>query len=196
MHFFIDRIAFESEMKGPVFKCEAHSDGTLRYVCNLKIVRSILRCFSFSLHYYSMRKDLYPMVKGLVRYSAKRLFDLEILIYITERLQERRNSLSSEHVIYTIEGAEKGAKLSGDVVKSTNTSNTVILEPLMFSMQSFCMMLPMHVCFNKQMVIEHCGEFLQRELMLGRRRTTKFTDIFQVVQPDDISVSLWIKNST
>uniref|UniRef100_A0AC35GDP0 Guanylate cyclase n=1 Tax=Panagrolaimus sp. PS1159 TaxID=55785 RepID=A0AC35GDP0_9BILA len=50
-------------------------------------------------------------------------------------------------------------------------------------------MLPMHVCFNKQMIIEHCGEFLQRELMLGRRRTTKLTDIFQVVQPDDIAMS-------
>uniref|UniRef100_A0AC34FTA4 Guanylate cyclase n=1 Tax=Panagrolaimus sp. ES5 TaxID=591445 RepID=A0AC34FTA4_9BILA len=173
MHFFIDRIAFESEMKGPVFKCESQNDGTLR------------------LHYYSMRKDLYPMVKGLVRYSAKELFDIEVLIFVTERLQEKRNNLVSEHVIYTIESVEKNVKLcGGDTVKSGNLSNTVILEPLTFSMQSFCVMLPMHICFNKQMIIEHCGEFLQRELMLGRRRTTKLTDIFQVVQPDDIAVCL------
>jgi guanylate cyclase soluble subunit beta len=30
MHFFIDRIAFQTEMRGPVFKCDLNPDGTLR----------------------------------------------------------------------------------------------------------------------------------------------------------------------
>lgn len=32
MHFFIDQIAFRSELRGPAFKCEARPDGTLRLV--------------------------------------------------------------------------------------------------------------------------------------------------------------------
>lgn len=42
-------------------------------------------------------------MKGLVRQSAKVLFGVDIKITVTERSQERRNNLLSEHVIFTVE---------------------------------------------------------------------------------------------
>ncbi|KAH7680159.1 Protein GCY-37, partial [Aphelenchoides avenae] len=50
-------------------------------------------------------------------------------------------------------------------------------------------MFPTHVCFNKQLVIEHCGDFLQHELGLTKRRTTKITDIFTLLQPEDVPLT-------
>jgi hypothetical protein len=38
-------------------------------------------------------------------------------------------------------------------------------------------------------MIEHCGEFIQKELSLSKRRLTKLTDILTLIQPDDISCS-------
>lgn len=55
------------------------------------------------MHYYSLRKGLFPLVKGLVRQSAKVLFGVDIKILVTERSQERRNNLLSEHVVFTVE---------------------------------------------------------------------------------------------
>ena len=53
----------------------------------------------------------------------------------------------------------------------------------------FAAMFPTHVCFNKQMMIEHCGEFLYNELDMAKRRTTKITDVFSLVQPDDVPMT-------
>uniref|UniRef100_A0AC34Q5T6 Guanylate cyclase n=1 Tax=Panagrolaimus sp. JU765 TaxID=591449 RepID=A0AC34Q5T6_9BILA len=174
MHFFIDQIAFQTEMRGPLFKCETNNDGTLR------------------LHYYSVRKGLFPMVKGLVLQSAKALFNLDVKIFVTERSQEKRNNLMTEHVIYTIEPLNELTPLvkeHNNNLKSLQFELSTTKPALGISLQSFAQMFPMHVCFNKQMIIEHCGEFLQQELNLGKRRMTKLTDIFQLIQPEDVQIS-------
>uniref|UniRef100_A0A7E4V362 guanylate cyclase n=1 Tax=Panagrellus redivivus TaxID=6233 RepID=A0A7E4V362_PANRE len=172
MHFFIDRIAFATEMRGPVFKCESLTDGTLR------------------LHYYSSRQGLYPMVNGLVKAAARSLFNLEIRMYVTERNQERHHHSNTEHVIYAIESMNKNSSL---VAKALTPAKMASIElsarQLPFSLKCFCSMFPMHICVNRQMIVEHCGDFLQSQLGLGNRRTIKLTDIVQILQPDDIHVS-------
>lgn len=172
LHFFINQISFQTEMRGPLFKCEKNNDGTLR------------------LHYYSVRKGLFPMVKGLVLQSAKALFNLDVKIVVTERSQEKRNNLMTEHVIYTIESIDELVPLVKDnVARSLKFDLSTSKPALGISLQSFSQMFPMHVCFNKQMIVEHCGEFLQQELNLGKRRMTKLTDIFQLIQPEDVQIS-------
>ncbi|KAE9549457.1 hypothetical protein FO519_007332 [Halicephalobus sp. NKZ332] len=174
MHFFIDQVAFQSEMRGPLFKCEPNSDGSLR------------------LHYYSIRHGLFPMVKGLVNQSAKSLFDMDIRISVTERSQEKRNNMVTEHVIFTIEAVNDTIALVKDnnaIYRSLQLDTSNNKPPPGITMQCFAKMFPMHVCFNKQMIIEHCGEFLQQELNMGKRRMTKLTDIFQLIQPEDVQIS-------
>ncbi|KAH7728103.1 GCY-35 protein [Aphelenchoides avenae] len=46
LHYFIDHVVYRTKVKGPGFRCEARSDGSL------------------ILHYYSTRSGLYPIVKG------------------------------------------------------------------------------------------------------------------------------------
>ena len=174
MHFFIDQVAFQSEMRGPLFKCEANSDGSLR------------------LHYYSVRNGLFPMVKGLVAQAAKSLFDIDVRVFVTERSQEKRNNTVTDHVIFTVEAINDNIALVKDnnsIYRSLQTDASINKTPLGISIQSFAQMFPMHVCFNKQMIIEHCGEFLQKELNLGKRKMTKLTEIFQLVQPEDVQLS-------
>ncbi|PAV56305.1 hypothetical protein WR25_15723 [Diploscapter pachys] len=93
MHYFIDQIAFKSEMRGPTFQCEPLGDTGLR------------------LHYYSHRQGfnlrLFPIVKGLVRRAARILFEMDVKINMVERSQERRKVGLVEHVVFCIEPDEE-----------------------------------------------------------------------------------------
>jgi guanylate cyclase soluble subunit beta len=62
-------------------------------------------------------------------------------------------------------------------------------KPLQMSVGFFAAMFPTHVCFNRQMVIEHCGEFLFNELDMAKKRTSKVTDLFTLIQPDDVPLN-------
>ncbi|CAD5219184.1 unnamed protein product [Bursaphelenchus okinawaensis] len=172
MHFFIDQIAFQAEMRGPSFKCEAKADGSLR------------------LHYYSVRKGLFPLAKGMVKQAARTLFGVEVSIVVSERSQERRNDVLTEHVVFTLESADDGMPLA-----KPNSYRNVLLpkdsvpKPLAMSVACFCRIFPTHVCFNKALIIEHCGDFILKEFSVAKRRMTKISDLLQLVQPDDIPMT-------
>ncbi|CAJ0602887.1 unnamed protein product, partial [Cylicocyclus nassatus] len=85
MHYFIDQIAFKSEMRGPTFQCESMGEGALR------------------LHYFSHRQGLFPIVKGLVHRTARLLYEMEVRVSVVERSQERRKSGMVEHVVFSLE---------------------------------------------------------------------------------------------
>jgi len=46
LHYFIDHIVYKANLQGPSFRCEENADGSL------------------TLHYYSRRTGLFPIVKG------------------------------------------------------------------------------------------------------------------------------------
>ena len=88
LHYFIDHVVYKANLKGPSFRCEEGEDN------------------SIILHYFTSRPGLYPIVKGVVREVAKRVFNLEINMTITGRTQ-RSVQMSSgerveEHVIFNI----------------------------------------------------------------------------------------------
>lgn len=82
MHYFIDNVAFQNEMRGPSFRCEPNSDGSLK------------------LHYYSERKAMFPMAKGLLRRAALRLFRVELEVVVLERNREKKGNAITEHVVF------------------------------------------------------------------------------------------------
>ncbi|KAI6175859.1 Guanylate cyclase [Aphelenchoides bicaudatus] len=179
MHFFIDRIAFQSELRGPIFKCEQKPDGTLR------------------LHYYSARKGLFPMAKTMIKQAAKVLFNLDVRMIVTERGHERRNELVTEHVIFTIESEDEFTSLTKCLsareptilkvrIKQVRSIN-FNFQAMPMNVSCFCAMFPTHVVFNKSLIIEHCGDFLQKEFSITRRRMCKVVDLLALLQPDDIS---------
>ncbi|EPB72737.1 adenylate/guanylate cyclase catalytic domain protein [Ancylostoma ceylanicum] len=116
MHYFIDQIAFKSEMRGPTFQCESVGEGALR------------------LHYFSHRQGLFPIVKGLVRRTARLLFDMEVKVNVVERSQERRKSGMVEHVVFSLEPDEEhraGKRLAYKFKRQTRASSDLeVCDPV------------------------------------------------------------------
>ncbi|ULT97859.1 hypothetical protein L3Y34_005594 [Caenorhabditis briggsae] len=177
MHYFIDQIAFKSEMKGPTFQCEPFGESGLK------------------LHYFSFRQGLFPIVKGLVRKTARTLFEMEVKVSMLERNQERRKSGMVEHVIFSVEPDDNHRKGKRLFYKFRNTkaqeSSPIfnISTQMLVGLRDFKNIFPYHVCFNKQMVIEHLGIYLLREYGLENKKTLKVSDLMQLVQPSDIQLT-------
>ncbi|KAI6187166.1 Guanylate cyclase [Aphelenchoides besseyi] len=166
VHFFVDQFAFQSEIRSPSFKSENMGDGSIR------------------LHYYSERKGLYPLVKGMITEAARILFGKEIKMIVTDRQQEQRSDALFEHVIFTLEVMDEEVQLA-----DVNRTDMIIAQPLPMSLKCWNSMFPSHVCFSKTMIIEHCGEFVLREFPKTKNRMTKMSDIFTLIEPNDITLT-------
>lgn len=59
-----------------------------------------------------------------MRQAAKRLFDLDVKILITEHTQEKRGNLTTEHVVFSVETLDKTTTLS-----QNNKSNEIKMIP-------------------------------------------------------------------
>ncbi|CCD68037.1 Soluble guanylate cyclase gcy-37 [Caenorhabditis elegans] len=177
MHYFIDQIAFKSEMKGPTFQCEPFGESGLK------------------LHYFSFRQGLFPIVKGLVRKTARTLFEMDVKVCMLERNQERRKSGMVEHVIFSVEPDDnhrKGKRLFHKFRNTKTTENApsfTLSSTILVGLRDFKNIFPYHVCFNKQMIIEHIGIYLLREYGLENKKTLKVSDLMQLVQPSDIQLT-------
>ncbi|EFP03135.1 CRE-GCY-35 protein [Caenorhabditis remanei] len=84
LHYFIDHVVYKTKLRGPSFRCDVQADGTLL------------------LHYYSKRSGLYPIVKGVVREVARRIYDTEVVMKVQERKQEHLDAFVTEHVVFVI----------------------------------------------------------------------------------------------
>ncbi|KAE9419941.1 hypothetical protein Angca_002375, partial [Angiostrongylus cantonensis] len=178
MHYFIDQIAFKSEMRGPTFQCESVGDGSLR------------------LHYFSHRQGLFPIVKGLVRQTAHVLFDINVVINFVERSQERRKGGLVEHVVFCVEPDEEhrpGKRLAHKFKRDTRALSSAVAgqqgQQLAVNLSDFSRMFPYHICFNRQMIVEHVGSQLLMENGLSCKKMVKLTELVQLIQPADIQLT-------
>lgn len=170
MHYFIDQIAFKSEMRGPTFHCEPQGDSALR------------------LHYFSHRQGLFPIVKGrlslgclgqkdlgLVRKTARILYEMDVTVNVLERSQERRKSGMMEHVLFSIEpdddhraGRRFAYKFRREPKMVDNSELVSLVFPrdsvhiqalgMAITLKDLVHIFPYHICFNKQLLVEHVGE--------------------------------------
>ncbi|GMS94094.1 hypothetical protein PENTCL1PPCAC_16269, partial [Pristionchus entomophagus] len=88
LHYFIDHVVYKANLRGPSFRCEENQDGTI------------------TLHYYTGRPGLYPIVKGVIREVARRVFELDVSLSITGRTQRSVQMTIGErieeHVIFQV----------------------------------------------------------------------------------------------
>uniref|UniRef100_A0A914W7X3 guanylate cyclase n=1 Tax=Plectus sambesii TaxID=2011161 RepID=A0A914W7X3_9BILA len=86
LHYFIDHVVYKANLRGPSFRCEDNNDGSL------------------TLHYFTGRPGLYPIVKGVLREVAKRVFKMDIALSVTGRTQRSVQMATGErleeHVIF------------------------------------------------------------------------------------------------
>ncbi|CAI4229274.1 unnamed protein product [Auanema sp. JU1783] len=88
LHYFIDHVVYKANLRGPSFRCEENKEGNI------------------TLHYYTGRPGLYPIVKGVIREAAKRVFKIDVSLTITGRTQRSVQMATGErieeHVVFEI----------------------------------------------------------------------------------------------
>uniref|UniRef100_A0A0K0F1T0 guanylate cyclase n=1 Tax=Strongyloides venezuelensis TaxID=75913 RepID=A0A0K0F1T0_STRVS len=157
LHMFIDSLAFQNKVKGPSFYCEPNKDGTLK------------------MHYYSVRPNLEYLVKGIVCKASVLLYDIPLHVQLTDKSSDK----NLNHCIFNIQPLERNKKLQ--ILNNVPTRN-ILQEPLL-TLKDFVEIFPTHICFNRNMFIEHCGVFLSQQLNLSPSSPTRINDIFQIVTP-------------
>uniref|UniRef100_A0AC35FRL0 Guanylate cyclase n=1 Tax=Panagrolaimus sp. PS1159 TaxID=55785 RepID=A0AC35FRL0_9BILA len=169
LHYFIDHVVYRTKLKGPSFRCDPQPDGSLL------------------LHYYSRRSGLYPIVKGVVREVARRIYDTEILMRVLERKQEHLETFVMEHVVFVINQVETSGTQGRSITsKSVSSASIDVSLPNEFNvnLRDFCTAFPHHVCFNKFLVIEHVGIVIKNTYPNIIRGETKLSDILELVHPE------------
>uniref|UniRef100_A0A914CF12 guanylate cyclase n=1 Tax=Acrobeloides nanus TaxID=290746 RepID=A0A914CF12_9BILA len=174
LHYFIDHIVYRTKLKGPSFRCEPQKDGTLL------------------LHYYSRRSGLYPIVKGVVREVARRIYEAEVIMKVAERKQEHLDENHvTEHVVFVITQVETSANTTSKAITSkpvTNVSldfNTVYKSgQFIMKLDDFCDAFPHHFCFNRDLVLEHVGTYVKKAYPWIKGGETRLVDVLDLIHPE------------
>ncbi|CAJ0598531.1 unnamed protein product [Cylicocyclus nassatus] len=169
LHYFIDHVVYKANLRGPSFRCEDNSDGTI------------------TLHYYTGRPGLYPIVKGVLREAAKRVFKLDIALTITGRTQRSVQMATGErieeHVIFLIKTAntqEDGAEL-GNARQLPQQGNDFKIR---LTNEDFISTFPYHFVVDQDCKLVQVGRALYnhvpRDLLLPG---TPLIRVFEVTRP-------------
>uniref|UniRef100_A0A914C088 guanylate cyclase n=1 Tax=Acrobeloides nanus TaxID=290746 RepID=A0A914C088_9BILA len=175
LHYFIDHVVYKANLRGPSFRCEENEDGTI------------------TLHYFTGRPGLYPIVKGVLREVSKRIYKVDVTITVTGRTQ-RSVQMSTgerleEHVIFLIKGHSKSGEQNSD-----SKGSSIITRPrspteyegavLRVSQSDFIAAFPYHVIVDRDCRLVQCGKDLfnhiSRELL---EPGTPLVRIFEINRP-------------
>uniref|UniRef100_A0A1I8AKP9 guanylate cyclase n=1 Tax=Steinernema glaseri TaxID=37863 RepID=A0A1I8AKP9_9BILA len=185
IHYYILKVYFDVAVQGPTFQSVLQADGSIK------------------LHYYSHRDGMYPaligrlprtnnvnfsalFVTGLLRKAARKIFNIDAKIVTFERSEVRRKNAIIEHVIYNIEPASND--ISGFYKqRSARGKKEIPRLSLPISASTFATLFPTHICFNRELVVEHCGSFLKDEFNLSPGQP--LVDFMSILQPDDVQMT-------
>ncbi|GMS92382.1 hypothetical protein PENTCL1PPCAC_14557, partial [Pristionchus entomophagus] len=135
LHYFIDHVVYKANLRGPSFRCEENQDGTI------------------TLHYYTGRPGLYPIVKGVIREVARRVFEIDVSLSITGRTQ-RSVQMSigeriEEHVIFQIK-LENNKNVDNFIAQAPPSVPESSENYLRMSSFDFATALPYHFIMDEE----------------------------------------------
>ncbi|ETN77381.1 heme NO binding associated [Necator americanus] len=170
LHYFIDHVVYKANLRGPSFRCEDNPDGTI------------------TLHYYTGRPGLYPIVKGVLREAAKRVFKLDVVLTITGRTQRSVQMATGErveeHVIFLIKTAniqDSGSESLGNVGQRFQRENDFKIR---LTNEDFISTFPYHFVIDQDCKLVQVGRELYnhvpRDLLA---RGTPLIRVFEVARP-------------
>ncbi|XP_045165881.1 guanylate cyclase soluble subunit beta-2-like isoform X5 [Mercenaria mercenaria] len=143
----------------PSFRCETNEDGSL------------------SLHYYTIRPGLYPIVLGLVRAVARDLYNQEADISVVDKSQEViSGGKTQEHVTFRVVLTRQ------DDTKSLTEFQPSFPSEFFISAEQFCNAFPYHIIFDSNLEIKQCGMMIQR-LLRTQVTEQNMCDIFELTHP-------------
>uniref|UniRef100_A0A0K0E3P7 guanylate cyclase n=2 Tax=Strongyloides stercoralis TaxID=6248 RepID=A0A0K0E3P7_STRER len=184
LHYFIDHVVYKANLRGPSFRCEQNDDG------------------SITLHYFTGRPGLYPIVKGVLREVAKRIYLSEIAISISGRTQ-RSVQMSTgerveEHVIMHIretpvKGTTENTPAIGNGANSDSTSSVMSSSDLKFSLENctlrvshndFLTSFPYHFIVDRDCKLVQAGKDLYKHILPELLEPgTPIIRIFEITRP-------------
>uniref|UniRef100_A0AC34FFF7 Guanylate cyclase n=1 Tax=Panagrolaimus sp. ES5 TaxID=591445 RepID=A0AC34FFF7_9BILA len=170
LHYFIDHVVYKANLRGPSFRCEEGDDN------------------SIVLHYFTGRPGLYPIVKGVVREVARRVFNMDINITIAGRTQ-RSVQMSTgerieEHVIFNIKMGSSKADGSNSIIPPPLSPSDLDSGVLRVNQEDFCAAFPYHIIVDRECRVVQVGKDLykhiNRELL---EPGTPLIRIFEINRP-------------
>ncbi|CAD5214637.1 unnamed protein product [Bursaphelenchus xylophilus] len=169
-HYFIDHVVYKANMKGPSFRCEEGDGNTI------------------VLHYLSSRSGLYPIVKGLLRELAKRVYGLEIEITIQGRTQKvvqfSSGERMEEHVVFNIATKQEDGSVNSlrdlPIIQNDNTGEW----QLHVNHDDFQHLMPYHFVVDRDCKLVQVGsrlvEHISEEML---QPGTPISRIFEIHRP-------------
>ncbi|KAK6032050.1 heme NO binding associated, partial [Ostertagia ostertagi] len=170
LHYFIDHVVYKANLRGPSFRCEDNPDG------------------SITLHYYTGRPGLYPIVKGVLKEAAKRVFEIDVALTITGRTQRSVQMATGErieeHVIFlvkTVNPDGSGIESLGSVPNRPTQSNDFKIR---LTNEDFITTFPYHFVVDQDCKLVQAGRelynYVPRDLLVPG---TPLIRIFEINRP-------------
>ncbi|KAK5975287.1 Soluble guanylate cyclase gcy-35 [Trichostrongylus colubriformis] len=170
LHYFIDHVVYKANLRGPSFRCEESADGTI------------------TLHYFTGRPGLYPIVRGVLHEVARRIFHIDIDLSVTGRTQRTIQMMSGErteeHVIFLIKTVDQRRGSATDASSTSMRALDFSDQTLHMNAVEFAAALPYHVVFDEHCRLIQYGKELAnhvpKELLV---KGTPIVRIFEVNRP-------------
>jgi len=147
-------------MRAPSFRVTNSSDGAMH------------------LHYYSERKGLSAIVRGLVIVINGEFFKTEVIVKTLEECEDG-------HVILEVRNKEEDSQQFVQLAPIIDSNLSKSPNDLIFNVKVICDAFPFHIMFRRDFNIIQIGKSLLRlTLPLWKmRRKVKFTDLFVIHRP-------------
>uniref|UniRef100_A0A0R3RZK2 guanylate cyclase n=1 Tax=Elaeophora elaphi TaxID=1147741 RepID=A0A0R3RZK2_9BILA len=166
LHHFISFAIYKNTTRGPLFRCEKYGDD------------------SVLLHYYTNQSGMHPFVKGAAKKVAKKFFDLEVKITLTNLskcdVQYAASVYQQEHTVYKVQNKTERGLLWRKSVQVINEND----NELQVNKVDFITLQPYHFIADRNCNLIQCGkgfyEHISMELLAPG---TPLERIFDIVWP-------------
>ncbi|XP_059144680.1 guanylate cyclase soluble subunit beta-2-like isoform X1 [Physella acuta] len=159
-----------------------------------KIVAPSFRCEnnpddSLTLHYYSTRTGLHPLVRGVVRAVAREIFEQEVDITLLSRQMEQLDAeRTQEHSVFRVvilkskEVREEPEGLEHEC-REVEGFNESQLAPVVLTKTQFISTFPYHLIFDENLRLCQYGVSVGKLSPIPLREGMLMTSAFRVVYP-------------
>ncbi|CAC5402537.1 GUCY1B [Mytilus coruscus] len=153
-------------ISAPSFRCERETDG------------------SVTLHYYTIRPGLYPIVLGLVKAVARDLYHQAASVKFLSKSQHIiEGGKTQEHVIFKVQLVDVKDQKKQLSVRNLEVFKPAVREGFQISADQFCHAFPYHIIFNEYLEIQQCGRMIQRVLNCPICVGMKMSELFDIIHP-------------
>ncbi|KAG1708478.1 Guanylate cyclase soluble subunit beta-1 [Nymphon striatum] len=137
---------------------------------------------SLVLHYYSERKGLEPIVRGLIKAIGKSFFNTELKVQTIP-------DTSDGHICFKMtaeEGSDENKRANDNIFNQEIITTKSSSNKLPMLNNTFVNIFPFHMVFDKELDIIQAGTVFLRVTRLFRKklkRKANFKDLFELIRP-------------